>query len=246
LFTVLFVTSCLIKWQPLILAPFLLVFVVQAYTSGAWSTRAKSLLRTVVLPALLVLVPVFLLFGPPMLAALGVALTRVPHSGGYALNLNWIVIHTLGQVTSVTGPIGKGLFAVFFGLTLAAFARSKKTLENLWLLTLVGYVTYFTLSTGAHENHLFFAAVLALLLYSANQQYLYTMLFAVISANVNLFLFGGISGVQPIPRSVGIDLSLALAAVNVLWFFVLWGTTCVPWLSRHPFQPRALAARPAD
>jgi hypothetical protein len=256
LFTVLFVISCLIKWQPLILAPFLLVFVMQVYTSDGWAGRAKSLLRAVALPALLVLVPVFLLFGPPMLAALDIALGKTSRSGGDALSFNWIVIHFLnvsgsdrwdavteglanyGHATAFTEAIGTGLFVLFYGAALILFARRKKTLENLWLFTLIAYLAYFIFSPGAHDNHFFVVAILALLLYSTNRRYLFPMLLAGIAVNANLIL--SYAGMQPIPRSGGIDLSLPLAAINVLWFLVIWAKTCVPQLFRK--EPSAATA----
>jgi hypothetical protein len=255
-FTVLFVTSCLIKWQPLIIAPFLLVFGIRACTSGAWSVRARSILRAVVLPALLVLIPAFLLFGPPMLTALDIALNKSSRSGGNALNFNWIVIQFLnvpernrwdaatqglanfGHATAFTKGIGTALFVVFYGLTLALFARREKALENLCLFTLLGYSAYFIFSPGAHDNHFLVIAILALLLYSINRRYLIAMLFAVLAVNANLILF--YDGVQPIPRLAGVDLSLLLATINVLWFLVMWTTTWVPLLSRE--EPSAVAA----
>jgi hypothetical protein len=119
------------------------------------------------------------------------------------------------------------LFALFYLSALVIFLRRSNSFENLLRFTIVGYLAYFTWNIGVHENHLFLAGLLVVVLYWLNSSDLPATLIVVLITNINLFLFYGINGGYPYQRVVaGLDVSVPLALFNVVFFLVFWGTTC--------------------
>jgi hypothetical protein len=92
-FSLSFAVACLTKWQPLIIAPFVLLYIHGIYQ--ARQVKYTALLGKVVLPAAVLIALIVVVFGPrPIFLAFYVALTHQFLSGN-ALNLNWIVTHLL-------------------------------------------------------------------------------------------------------------------------------------------------------
>src|SRR5262249_40600305 len=86
---------------------------------------------------------------------------------------------------------------------------------------ILGYLAYFTFNVGVHENHLFLPIILGLFLAAQNRSYLPLALATALIANLNLLVFYGIDGKGlPFDRVVGIDLSVVLAVLEVVFF--LW------------------------
>ena len=110
--------------------------------------------------------------------------------------------------------------------SVVAFLIREKTFENLIKFALLGYLAYFTFNTSVHENHLFIAAVLSVILVWLNRERLSTMVILLLMSNINLLLFFGITGgglgfSRVIANTV--DAALPLSIFNVVFFLVLWG-----------------------
>ncbi len=251
LFTLLFAVACLIKWQPLVLTPFFVFYILNI--SSVKDVRAiewKGVLIGLVGPVALVLVAIMATFGLfPVLASLQQALTY-PFLSAQALNFNWVVNYVLNVLDpSIYGHLANGvspsfvkvqdgflsmlirpLFWVVFAFIVVLWFRAAKTFENLLLYSLLGYLTYFMLGVGAHENHLYIAIILAAMLAYANKEYLPLFLTWALVANINLFIFYGIDGrALPFSRIVwGFDTSVLLAFVNVMLFVAFFVGVVAP------------------
>jgi hypothetical protein len=248
--TTFFTLSFLVKWQPLILGPFLLVYVIGGIHPAQRKEYLKVFLRDMVLPAGVIIGLMVLLFKDGLLIALQDGIHTI--LSGNALNYNWLVTYILQVIqperfgtlsnglvnyiginewSSADWPIvgiPRILFAFFYLSAWAAFLWREKSFENFVRFMLVGYLAYCIFNIGVHENHLFIAGLLAVVLYWVNSQELYTMLIVVLMANVNLFLFYGITGGFPYQRVIGVDLSLPLSLFNVVFALIFWWANCWP------------------
>ncbi len=257
LFAVCFSISALTKWQPLIIAPFILAHLVKA-------TRVRDLpqaqWRMIVLrvgvPGLAILGACVAVFGTEVFRAFGQALSH-DYLSGNALNFNWILTYTLHRFAPTTFGAAAGgvtdyirtrdprivlapklLFWVCYVALLARFFRGERTFRRFLFYSLAGYLAYFTFNIGVHENHLFMPCILALALMHEDRSALPTALTVVVLANVNLFIFYGIAGEGPgFSRNVGVDVTLIFAIVYVLFFGGLF------WAALHEHdQKRAPSA----
>jgi hypothetical protein len=171
------------------------------------------------------------------------AATSHAYLSGYALNFCWVITHWVRAVRpEAFGGLTNGqadlimtkdaaytllpkvlFFASYVGACLIAFVRPK-TFENLLRFGLLGYLAYFTFNTGVHENHLFLAVILALLLYWQEQMSAATTLSVTLLSNANLFLFYGLDGTgYPHSRLVlGVDLALVLSIGATALFLALF------------------------
>ena len=244
LFSGLFALSSLIKWQPLIVAPFL---VLHALSIPAGSARSARMLvkRWVQLaaPAGAVVLTAGLFFGfRTMVASLDHALNQELLSGD-ALNFNWLVtwffeaVHpewyggtTNGIVKaiiidpSVGWAIGiKLIFVLFYLGALWRLFRSRASFAAAIECSLVGYFSYFIFSIGVHENHLFLATILAVAAAAMLPDKTWQAILIVAASNLNLIAFYGFTG-SPLPFSpvVGIDVSILFSAVNLALFLFVW------------------------
>lgn len=238
--TALFAVACLIKWQVLILAPFVVVYVLDVQTMGDVRRRPWGrLLRTAVLPPALVAGGTLAVFGPAVLQSLDYALTRSTYLSGTALNFNWILTYLLHRWDPATyGPLADGRIAiittenlavtlgprlVFAGLylwNLVRFFRAPKTLPAFLVYATLGYLAYFEFNTGVHENHLFLVGLLLSLLAAHIPAARGAWALWTLIANANLLAFYGIDG-RGLPFSPvvqGLDITLVLAALSVISF----------------------------
>lgn len=265
-FAVFYSITCLIKWQPIILAPFLLVYLLNIQKIGDWKQiDFKRLIAWVVLPALGILVLTVLAFGvAPLWESLNRAFSHNFLSGN-ALNFNWIITHFLHVFyPRQFGPLINGqarfirtreleitliprlLFLLSYAVALVSFFRREKTFERLLLFALNGYLAYFIFNIGVHENHWFIAVLLAPILFWVNGERLFLMLSLSLMSTINLFLFYGVDG-----RGLGfsrmitptLDSALVLSIFNVGFFLVLWGMTVFyrrPQAAPATYAPSAL------
>jgi len=190
LFTIAFCFSFLTKWQPLIIAPFIALYILGIDRLSDWKQiDLRGILKKILIPALGILALTFILFGiKPVITAFSYASDH-HYLSGNALNLNWILTHFLhvfkpgqygplinGQAELIIGPpysvklIPKLIFFLVYILTAIVFFKQKKTFGNLMWFSLLGYWAYFTLNTGVHENHFFVAIILAALLYLGGKE----------------------------------------------------------------------------
>jgi len=240
---VLFTASCFIKWQPLILAPFVVIYVlaVARGESGGrgnlWRTIAPFAFSTIA-----VVIPVFAFFGTMTTFDAFRHIAGYRYISGNALNLGWIVTWALrvlqpdqygalnsGQIDLIVAPEEfplwslKMLFYLSYVLILIVFARQKKTFERLITYSMLGFMSYFVFNAGVHENHLFLVSCLAWILVYLEPDYLVRCINLSVAANANLLLFYGVFGQPlPFPRVIaGVDITLWLALANLWLFFDL-------------------------
>lgn len=209
-----FTLACLLKFSPLIVAPFVLVYLVAtiALTDKAgW----RRFVREAALPVMLALALLFAVYGfSPIQSFMLGAGTIHPFLSGYALNFNWIVTRFIqfflegrdfftvwqdGAVLNADPPgwavlQAKILFVGFYLGTLFAFSRAAKTFESFLLYTVLGYLCYFIFNTGVHENHLFVACLFAIVLASIDRVYLLFALTLCFMSALNMFVFYGFNG----------------------------------------------------
>jgi hypothetical protein len=233
----LFAMSCFIKWQPLIIAPFVCTYVIE--TAGQ---REHAKLRSWVWPFVISMVtvalPIAVAFGPTVLIALYRAMNHGTLSA-QALNLGWLYTWALhffqpykygalrgGQIDfiitteSILYLPEKILFYASYGIIFVAFVLQTKTFKRLIAYSMAGFMAYFIFNTGVHENHLFLVCCLAWILAFIDSDFLLHAINLSIAANANLVLFYGVFG-QPLPFSrvvAGVDITLWFAVANVCLF----------------------------
>ncbi len=260
LFAIFFTISCLIKWQPAIMGPFLAVYLFMANDLSQWKTSLKVILGKVALPAGLTAAVIVLPFGPSVWAAFQ---NSMGHTGltGNALNYNWVLTYYLhltqpdrfGAITDgmihyidildwapadwMIPGISRILFAFFYLSALAVFIKRLKSFYDLLRFTIIGYLAYVTFNIGVHENHFYLAAFLMFVVCWINPADRYITMILAFIANINLFMFYGINGGFPYNRLIGMmDITLPLALFNVIFFVLLWASACFS-KSAKPNQP---------
>jgi len=104
------------------------------------------------------------------------------------------------------------------------FYRIKSHFESLLAFMLAGYLLYFTFNTGVHENHLFIAVILSVLLAALNKRYYPISLLIILAFNINLILFYGLNGRMVINRVLfnTLDPTLVFALANTITFTWIW------------------------
>lgn len=256
----LFSISCSIKWQPLIIAPFVCIYVF-AGEKQQNPENDRALRRRLIPFALSVAVAIVLLliFGAKIFDSLSRALTRHAFLSGYALNLGWIQTWALHLLSPEKyGPLQNGvieavivrdawivwpnklLFYASYLAILVAFARQSKTFARLVIYSMLGYLDYFVFNTGVHENHLFLICCLAWILVWLDGNELIRAINLTLAANANLFLFFGVFGERLNPVFAGFDITLVFAAPNLCLFagfllhtFKADGVSLRVWQSRE-------------
>jgi hypothetical protein len=228
--------SCAIKWQPLLIAPFICIYVIAVAGEGL-SGRDKAYKRAMpfLIAALVVVLPLVIMFGAgAIINSLQRAMTRHNFISGYALNFGWLHTWALhlwspekyGSLQN--GEVGliqtrdalltlpeKILFYLSYAAILTAFALQKKTFKQLLVYSMLGYLSYFLFNTGVHENHLFPIACLAWILVFIDSSQLLRAINLSIAANINLFLFAGAFGQGVRCVIAGVDITLLFALANI-------------------------------
>jgi hypothetical protein len=231
-----FAISCAIKWQPLLIAPFIFIYVLAAAGEGV-SGRDKAYRRALpfVIAAIAVALPLVMIFGAgAIIGSLQRVTTRHNFISGYALNFGWLhtwALHVWAPEkygSLENGAINliltrdalvllpeKVLFYLSYAAILIAFVRQKKTFRQLIVYSMLGYLSYFLFNAGVHENHLFPIACLAWILVFIDSSQLVRAINLCIAANINLFVFYGVFG-QRVPCVLaGVDLTLVFALANI-------------------------------
>jgi hypothetical protein len=264
-----FAVSCSIKWQPLLIAPFICIYVMAAAGEGV-SGRDKAYERAVpfVIAAVVVLLPLVMLFGAgAIMGSLQRATSWHRFISGYALNFGWLhtwALHVWAPEkygSLQNGEIGliqtrdtlvllpeKILFYLSYAAILIAFVRQKKTFRQLIVYSTLGYLSYFLFNAGVHENHLFPIACLAWILVFIDSSQRVRAINLSIAANINLFLFFGVFGQRVNPVIAGLDITLLFALANLCLFggflldtFKVDNVRLKFWQSRKP-QPADVAS----
>lgn len=237
-FAVLYTLSLFIKWQCVIVLPFMWIYAYRC-CGEAWSAAGiKRFSKSVVAPSAVVVAAVLATYGSAVPLALRRSVTHALLSA-QGMNFNWIVTYVLHVFAPGTyGPlkngvseiimtvpdgialVSRGLFAVGYLAALYLAAKRENTFENLLVCSLLGFVAHFTFSLGVHENHLYVAAVLAFLLWLENRKRGVMAAFVMLFLNVNLFLFYGMEGLRPRVRTLGGVETTVLGAVVWVAFAV--------------------------
>ncbi len=244
LFAFSYSVACLIEWQSAIIAPFIAIHLWNLlYGPHAFPPTERRLGRLfgrIVLPAVLVVAPTVLTFGAgPVWQALRRA-TSHSFLSGNALNINWILTHWLhvyrpeqfgglvhGQADFIRTNslsivlVPRLLFWGTFATAILVYSRREKTFEHLMRWSLLGYLSYFMLNTGVHENHLIMAVLLSSVLFWMNAEYRWLLLWVTLAGNLNLLVFYGITGTGPSFSRVimgTVDCALILSTLNVVAF----------------------------
>jgi len=174
------------KFQPAVLAPLLLIHALgpRARPGDAAAPPARSRRPlAALLPALAVFGVTLAIFGLPLLIKLR-NVTKDWFLCGGAFNLDWIATWVIRvAVPGWAGPLepsglcpmiseidplymwpSKLLFLAAYVAILVAWWRRPKTYPNLLLFSTLAFLAAWLLSAGMHENHVYVAQVLALLL----------------------------------------------------------------------------------
>jgi hypothetical protein len=249
LFTLFFTVACLTKWPPLIIAPFLGLYILNVEGTRGWRRIDwKAILLQVLLPGVAIVVLVVVVYGAgPLLLALQGAFEQ-PWLSGDAMNFNWIITHWLHvHRPDQYGPLVDGLARnimnvpreitrwptllhwFFYLSALTVYLWRRKTFESLIFYALVGYLVYQTFAVGVHENHLFLAVVLACILAWLNRRYRATALLCILLLNANLVLFYGLQGEPVVKRVVGgVDVAFLFSILMVLFTLGMWIAAILP------------------
>lgn len=218
--------ALLIKWQPAILAPVMLLYA--ARRAQGW--RKVSCL----VPGAAIGLAVIWLFGPRAVWFAFSGAAGDPYFSGQAFNLDWIVsgflevFHLAGApalqggtivaITALAPPwygLSKILFWIVYLGVLGVFAAGKKPLA---LALLTAELAQFDFNTGVHENHGFlvmilaFVAVCGLVLEGPYLGVIATVMLA------NILLFYGLNLVSGAAASAG---TLLLSGLNLVVFTML-------------------------
>jgi hypothetical protein len=257
LFSLLFAVSCLIKWQPLVILPFLLVHA-HSPTIRRWLAIAG--------PALAVILLTIAVFGIEPIRAAFTQGTNRNYLSGTAHNLNWILTYYL-QVSDPGqhGALADGMtrivevdeidprltwirlivpvFVAFYVAPLWRLFGNRGSFAVAIECSLAAYLSYFMLNVGVHENHLFIGTVLAVTAAALDPEKVARAVLIVTMSTLNLITSYGLTGeTLGFPTVVGVDVSIVFSAVNVLLFLMFWadvmwplpkaGETQIPELTR--------------
>lgn len=239
-----FLTAALIKWQFLVFAPFVVLYMLRDFAAVRpfpWKPYARALA-----PALGLLLLVLLVVGRGTLLSLSRGLAHDTLSG-YALNAPWILTWAMHvRWPESYGPLDEGaihvlrtqdtrvlalvrlLYGTSFLLVLWRQWRTTHSYENLLRAMLAGYLAYFLFNKGAHENHLVPAMALAGYFAWRTPRWRPAALTIAIAANLNMYFFYALNGADRGALRVagGIDTSLLLSVAYVAALSLIYLQLC--------------------
>jgi hypothetical protein len=230
--------ACLVKWQPGLIAPFLLWHVLAS--SGRVSAADVRRVARMLLPIALMAVVLALVVGVvPFVLAFGKSLGHRSLSAD-ALNLGWLITWVLQGVTHgaqelfdrvvyvANAPLWlrlllKALFAGQFLWLLWRYVRGPAVFERTTAYAVLGFLAYIVFNNGVHENHWFVPCLLSIVLVNTRPVWRWPAVAMCVMANLNLLLFYGFTGQGPgASRVVGIDLTVPLAALAIMLYAWMW------------------------
>lgn len=241
-FTIFYSLSVLMKWQPLIFLPFILVYLLKfRRLEDLGELFKKRFLSQVLLPGSLIVAAMIVIFGPFFIVSL---IKGMGHDGlSYlALNFNWIYTFFLkligperyGALGSelavlITGDLlsrlPKLVFTFIYFFTLYQFIKVKdKRFPELLLYLALGYLTYFMFNIGVHQNHLVPLVPIMVMLWQLESKYREQAIFWLFYCNINLIIFLGLDGRTAFNRVIwGFDfITLLISAVGLFAYIKLF------------------------
>lgn len=234
-----FAVSCFIKWQPLVLAPFLVLFLLGAGRGvplRSWHWRSAIL--EIAIPVTLLGGVLLAVFGLPMARAFKAALSH-DYLSGLAFNANWILTWLLeafapdrwgglhngkAQFLQTSAPWIVGpprlLFALIYLALLSLAIRRRCEVARAIKLGTAAFMAYATFNVGVHENHYLTLLPLCAVLLPMDRWGHAWLIAWTIFANLNLYLLFGFTGrSEPELRLLGsfdLNLRLFLAVLSVI------------------------------
>jgi len=226
LMQVLLVVGCLMKWQPVFVLPFAFIYAIRQRDVMARSDWNRSMrLAAGIIAVLVVTVP--LVWGWPAIDSFYRA-SRHNTMSSFGANPLWVLTWWLGRGSAErlsTGGIVSIVYAarwilraltlltiIGFWTALRAYWKSGDRSVEGWLkYSLVGYLVYFLVSAGVHENHLFLGSLLAIALAWQNRRWWWIAATMAVAANLNLVAFYGWSGFISRQMFAGLDVTVWLA-----------------------------------
>ena len=233
-----FSVASLVKWQPGLVGPFLLLHVIG--TARRPTREDARRVARLLAPSAAVVGVVVLAFGTmPVAWAFARSMGHRSLSAD-ALNLGWVITWlqqgaTLGGdalfdrvVYLARAPLWtrlatKALFAIQFVLVVWHYLRRPADFNRTLAHALMGSLAYLIFNSGVHENHWFVPTLLAVALAARDATWRVPALITGGFANLNLLLFYGFSGQGPGDnRVIGIDVTVPLAALAVAFYVWMW------------------------
>lgn len=262
---ILFGIASLIKWQPVIILPFLIFYLI--------SLKSKvSTLKKLTLFLVGLFLTVFFLY--PLNNNIVNALIFSLHKGAIsniflsaALNFQWLATYLYrllfpqifgpfinGKIDYVTQrgfpfpPIfffPKLFFVGIYMLILGNYFLRRKdgNINSLLKSSFAAYTSYFMVSSGVHENHLSISLLLALLIFVIEPSLKNRIILLGIDLVnfVNMFIFYGITGKPLFSRVIlELDISLFLAFLFCVLYIVLLSN----YFSLSSFSPKQTTEEP--
>lgn len=238
--SIFFSVVCLIKFQPLIIMPFVVIYFVDVLDAEQQKFKLNIRIKNMVkmsIPAILIGGSVLLIYGKELIKTLYRALfangAAISPNG---LNLGWVIQYWIEKYhADLFGPLNGGgiaiiwdapssyrsfryIFIVIYAVTaIIMLLHRKKDYVLLLKCSLVGYTAYYVYNCGVHENHLFVGMILMILLYIKEPSKInyYRMIMYNVVFNLNLYVFYVIG----FGRVIGgvFDPTLVLAVFNVIY-----------------------------
>ena len=234
---------CLIKFQPLIILPFVVIYFVDVLDAEEKKfklyIRIKNVMKMAI-PAIFVGGGVLLIYRESLIQALYRALFKSGNTvSPQGFNLGWVIQYWIEKYhADLFGPLNDGriwtildapssyylfryIFMVIYAVTaIIMLLHRKKDYVSLLKCSLVGYTAYYVYNSGVHENHLFLGMILMMLLYieEPSKNNYYRMIMYNVIFNANLYVFY----VMRCDRVIAgvFDTTLVLAIFNVIYLSV--------------------------
>ncbi len=236
--------ASLVKWQYLLVLPFFFLYVLMA-CRGTSNDRFQWVRRlfVAITPGLCIVLVFLLFFGKGMMLSFGRGLSS-PELSGHALNVSWLITWAMHIVWSESYQalenglievirtrdtrvllLVRSLFGAAYAFSLWRLWSRPARADHFLHCMLAGYLAYFVLNKGAHENHLVPAMVIAGYLAWRQPTWRWGALSIAVIGNVNMFAFYNIMGQERREARLvlGMDYSLPLALVASV---VLLGIYC--------------------
>ena len=234
--------ACAMKWQPVVILPFAVVYLLlQRDLTDRVRWRRTAIQAASVLIVLAGIVTAIYGLGP-LLDSFYRA-SRHNNVSNFGANPLWLLTWVLETaapsrlrplspdgtvaIAAASRPLLRVLTLltlIGYGTALRAYWRSRDASLRAFLrFALVGYLVYFMCSAGVHENHLFLANLLAILLVWQDPTQIRTAIVVALAANLNELAFYGWTGTGANRLFMGFDDTVLLAvAVSCGLGLTIW------------------------
>lgn len=220
--TIFFMFAALIKFPPLIIAPFLITYSYCHFKKLSTSQLGaiKKFLIHIILPSTLLIFITYLIFGNELFLSL---LRSFSHNciSCNALNFNrysqLIIYNFLTDQSMVSALLNKTLlveiqpitqnffnempytiayilFPFFYISVFIKFLLQPKSPQALLMFCLLAHLSYFTFSKGVHENHMYLSMLLAISLSLMDEKNFILALNICLISSINMFVYYGVNG----------------------------------------------------